>query len=280
MFQVTAKFPDLNRTAALVCHPTLYTPPDVVAAQPYMGCHTGWIGNVYLKIPADPDLVGNWLKVSDSTKETQDSLYTTTSWGKRYREEEVAKITNAMNGDYLMPDEDRFKLFEQIAKQYDHPLDKRHISTTWQTPLKTGQYPLGPTFIVLSDNINSYTPDFPKNSGIAGHGHIKNVKTSDFVQWLVNTRRGVVVGSPIGRNQHHQTAKNFSMTQMWIWVPPQHCHFLLPGSFFMSAPELLPSKEQWYEDTKGNLPHLKTEDDVNKAIFKGGKAPVFTRPEI
>lgn len=279
MFTVECRFPSINRIARLVCSPTQSLPAGAEGPSFYLGCHTGAIGNVYLKIPEGSSAsLGDWLHVLDKSKENDADLYSKTTFGKAYKTEEIVALKKALE-TYELPEDERAKLFKQVAAPFIHELGK-HMSTTWQPKGDPNFYPYGPTFVVLADNINAYTPDFPKNSGIASHGHVRNCKTSDFAKWLRDSKTGVLVGSPIGRNQHHGSPKNFSLTQMWIWTPPQHCGFLLPESWFISGTEAMPKSEDWYNKVKVSLPHLKTPAEINTAIFKEGKPPIFTRPQI
>jgi hypothetical protein len=134
--------------------------------------------------------------------------------------------------------------------------------------------PKGPTFIVLSDNINSYTPEFPKNSGIHDPGKIaKGFKTSDFVLWLVKNKCGIIVGSPVGRNHWHQNSENFSLVQAWFWVPPHHAKFTAPGSHFVAGLELQPTWDQWYDDVRKTADGMasRTNEQMDARMWKGGK---------
>lgn len=278
MYQVECKFPEFNRVATLFCNPTEHYPQGGEQPSPYLGCMTGYVGNVYVRMPTGGSQLSNFIRVLDTTKEPAEAVFIKSSFGKVISQEEITRISNAI-ATYQLPEEERVKLFKAIAAGFTKELGKG-MSTTWQPAGDAKYYPMGATFVMLADNINSYTPDFPKNSGIASSGHIKNCKTSDFANWLRDSKTGVLVASPIGRNQHHGSPKNFSLTQMWIWVPPQHCGFLLPESWYISGTEQMPKTEEWYEKVTHNLPHLKTQAEIDQAIFKGGKPPIFTRPQI
>lgn len=273
---VNIDVPEFNRRLTIPFRPMTWVPQGPASASlPYLGCMTGYLGNVYLKIPFDNSAIG-WLNPIDRTKDSDASLTVKNTWGLQYKADEIHRLRSNLSR-IVLSDAAREELFQSIFADFS---PTQSPSLTWQKVEKDGKYPNGPTFVMIADNINAYTPEFPKNSGVADNSAVQNVKTYDFVQWLISGKRGIVMGSPVGRNQHHQSKQNFSLTQFWVWIPPQHCPFVLPNSWFISGTETVPTEQTWYDDVRKNLPHLKTTEEVISGLFRGAKPPMFSNPVV
>lgn len=114
------------------------------------------------------------------------------------------------------------------------------------------------TFVLIADRVNTGSNMYPTALG----GYFTSyIKTTDFVEWLIRNKKGIVTSSPIGRNPNHANPKAFSIVQAFIWTPP------------MSVPNIIKFTEQtFYPDDGPN--HHQWADTANKAIaFNYGEPP-------
>lgn len=229
---------------------------------PYFGCHCSYINNITVR----PDW--NSVKLLDGKSAPQK----TDSWGNKTPNLDIKRLY----AEYEMPMDVKEGIFKEILARYVPKNPGLQVGDGYVTRIG----PHGITFVFMSDNINSYTPDFPKYSGIGDESVAKGLKTSEFAQWLMDNEIGIVTASPIGRNQFHQTAKNFSLTRAWIWMPPGHAYYAMPDSQRVTGLKAMPSRAGWMEDILATLPHLKDqakteglEAVIGKQLFKGGKIP-------
>lgn len=238
-FQVLAKFPEIDRQIILECRPNNNI--DFKNHGPDMGCHVLWLAGMYLRI-------FDWKTLKDM--KGVDIPIEKTQWGPTVGATERQKVIEAL-GKWTISDADRKGIYDKVISGYTR---------------EGSNAPSGPTFVLMSDNVNSHTPEFPKHSGIPQADAAPHFKTYHFVQYLCKNRIGFVMGSPIGRNQYHQSNANFSLTQAYIWIPPNFVKYACPASWFMSGRDQLPSWEKWYEDVGKRL-HLK-EEEINPRLFK------------
>lgn len=234
--------------------------PEV--GSPYFGCHCTYMNNIKVQ----PDW--NSLTKLDGTKVPTDQW----GGGPRTGKGEIQKLLDA----YVIPQEIKEDIFKGLLARYV-PKGPGLQNTDSYVP-RIGPY--GPTFVLMSDNINSWTPDFPKDSGIHSPTIVKGLKTSEFAQWLMDNEIGIVIASPIGRNQFHQTKENFSLTRAWIWMPPGHAYYAMPDSARVTGTKVQPTRQGWMEDILVTMPHLEEQAKIDglekvlgKQLFKSGKIP-------
>jgi hypothetical protein len=104
------------------------------------------------------------------------------------------------------------------------------------------------TFIVMSDYINSETP--AKGGEKPVDGFLPIARTADFVDFLVEKKCGIVVGSPIGRNLNHTTPTDYSVVQVWIWVPPHRTQDVIKETAFITDDSGAANLSQWLEGVR------------------------------
>lgn len=188
-----------------------------------IGCHAACLSNIYLE-------------ASVSKIESRNP----NRFGKQADWDELAEIQKEI-ARYELPKDERIRLFNEIIRRVYKGRGNSYEGSKEQ--------PLGYTFVFMSDTVNSYSEAFPKNSGIHKEYCVPRFKTADFVDYLRENNIGVVVGSPISRNQYHQSYANFSLTQAFIWIPPNFAGVAAPNSWFISGLEQLPSLPKWIETT-------------------------------
>lgn len=257
--QTIAKLTALDRQVTLTC--TVEGSWDTGgkdAVHPAgLGCHFRWMCGLGF-YPKWDDV--KTLSTGEKVKFALDT------WGVA-KSGDVEVIKKALQ-EWRISEEEKDRLFGVIANSFGKIRTTRENS---YGPTSAGT-PSGPTFVVMSDNINSYTPEFPKNSGIHTADKIANgLKTSDFVQWLIKKNFGIVVGSPVGRNHWHQNSENFSLVQAWFWIPPHHAGFVAPDSHFISGLNHQPDWDKWYEDVrKTDGMSKRTDADMDTRMWKNG----------
>jgi hypothetical protein len=238
-----AEFPAANSRATFTLQATL-TDGYYNESKPKinLGCHIALLSNMYLKLDARS------ISSLDGTKKKKSEFneYLETSFLYSH----IAK--------YEMPEEEKERIWATILEHFEMEPDAEN--------------PRGFTYVVMSDNMNSYSKTFPNNSGIAIPDVLPRFKTSDFVNWLIKNKHGVVTASPIGRNQYHQSSgKNYSMTQAFIWMPPHFCPTAAPGTAFHSNLAALPDEAAWRDMTARKAGH-KNNDSLDDKIWRDGKS--------
>lgn len=71
-------------------------------------------------------------------------------------------------------------------------------------------------------------------------------QTMDFVDWLIETKQGYMMESPVVQNPLHRVAGNYSLNQVFVWIHPEH----LNRSLYTAQEhgwDKFPTKEQWAE---------------------------------
>lgn len=225
-----------------------------------LGCHFRWACG----FNAIPD----WNSLKSTNDKPIERVRTTLGGNSNQSSSEQNKVWGAIRAwaKSLKP-EDTHAYWSDIAKNFGG-IRKTAENAYGPTPAGT---PSGPTFVVMSDNINSYTPEFPKSSGIHDSSKIEGFKTSDFVQWLIRNNYGIVVGSPVGRNHWHQNSENFSLVQAWFWIPPHHASFTVPDSHYITGLNQQVSWDKWYDDIrKTDGMSKRTNEQIDARLWKGG----------
>lgn len=204
-----------------------------------LGCHVGLLSNMYLRL--DKSSVAP-LDATKSSKKESNDFGESYGWLNKY----IKKVRLA--------EEEKVRIWTEVV----------HAVCGERQP----EHPRGFSFIFLSDNMNSYSEVFPNNSGLSIGDALPMFKTSDFVNWLIAEKIGVVVASPIARNQYHQQgSENFSMTQAFIWMPPHFCPTAAPNTAFMSNLSSLPSESEWRRQVK-----IKCNTDLDEKLWRDGKS--------
>jgi hypothetical protein len=242
-YTITAEFKDIDRSVELIGEPQTAGLGGGGNGL-NMGCHTRLMSSVTLR--ADYSTI----KVLSTGKPISRD-----SWGS-IDQKESEQITKAIAGYEIDPSH-RDNIFASIVKQY---VDREN---------QIG----GASHIIMSDNINSHTPAFPKNSGIADSSKVKGFKTSDFIQYLIKHKIGIVMGSPVATNPaHHGPHGNYSLTQAWIWIPPAYYDTIVPDSHFITNTGKISKWADWYKRVKTLLGKPNMDDSaVDRDLWKGGK---------
>lgn len=249
--QHVAELKDANVTAIFKLQATV-TDGYYNSAEPKinLGCHIALLSNMYLKLDT------NTIKSIDpkvSIKKGDFNGYEAAAWLYPH----IKK--------YEIPMAEKERIWSGVLEYFEKEPDIDR--------------PRGFTFVAMSDNVNSYSKTFPNNSGIAIPDVLPRFKTSDFVEWLIAKKIGVVTGSPIGRNQYHQSSgKNYSMTQAWLWMPPHFCPTAAPGTAFHSNLGALPTEEEWRAKTASASGH-KNDGTLYDKIWRDGKS-LINRSDI
>lgn len=209
--------------------------------KPNLGCHVRGLSDLSLTYENTPN-VGQWIDPSKHTK--GDTAYTYISkWLKN-------------NG---LPAEQIENIFSDIVKDWDLKFGEANI-------------PPGGCFVLMSDAVNS-------GSSLRNSGSIyrpKGLTIANFVQYIIERKIGIVIGTPIGRNSLHNTSLDTSLVQLWIWIPPGHVPFMMPGSAFMYGAESLPDWSEWWDITSKST-GIKSKEDIQKKLFNDS---LFTRAAV
>lgn len=136
---------------------------------------------------------------------------------------------------------------------------KEAINENMYQPVVAAVQKVGNPVIFLSDTYNKFAKCKPDPYNRMGY----SVATSkadrkdfnqdffpcvtNFVRWLVENRIGHVTCSPVVHNPRHETSKDFSMNQAWIWIPPNKLDHIYPGSARRHGDGLVPTEEAFYK---------------------------------
>jgi len=132
---------------------------------------------------------------------------------------------------------------------------------------KCSNYPVW----VMSDVIN-YEAPARKPAATSGYDVIYEMfgSTGDFAKYLIDNKVGYIMASPIVQNPSHRAKNNYSLNQVWFWIPPKHLERAIDvGNVYGDAE--FPSKEKWLKTVGGDLgipePEKVLEAVLNKGVF-------------
>jgi hypothetical protein len=260
--KVLVEIPSINRK----CECSFHYSTAKISGSFAAGCHASTISGI--------SLTADWSTYACITPEKDPIASTKDRWGTiSLNPEEAKKWQSAfIRGEY--DPKIRDQVFRLVADGYDqyYKEDGHHYGP------KTKGMPEGISIVIMTDNMNSYTPEFNKSSGISNAEKLCGFKTSDFVQWLVENKIGIVTASPITRNRWHQDPENFSQVQAWMWIPPNFTKYTVPDSHFISNLAAAPTKEQWLKDAKKDTKKEKlTDEEFEARVFKGKSSKYHKR---
>lgn len=148
------------------------------------------------------------------------------------------------------------------------------------------------TFVIMGDAINRgtevrkpaplYDPYAP-GSVRASAALLFDTKT--FVEYLIKHKVGTIYASPIGRNRNHSSPSNFSLCQVWIWVPPESIGWVIPNSEAVFNHKSVP-KAEWAKNVsdywlRSYRDYLKKDETYDwDYLVKNGmhaESPLFAR---
>jgi len=129
-----------------------------------------------------------------------------------------------------------------IPWEPDEPLIRTIITYLLSTGIGK-QYPKF-TFVLMGDCVNKDTPCRPYYGRGSGGKFKFEFHTSTLVEYLIKYRIGTMYCSPIGKNVRHNSPEDFSLSQMWIWIPEYAYEFIIPNSAQMFNPQE-PDRETW-----------------------------------
>lgn len=243
------EFPKFNVKARFVCKATLYD-GYYGASTPHIniGCHVGILSNLYMEMD-----ITNVQKINQGEPIKLDDSFNSYNLGP---------ITSLIS-KAVLPEEEVSRIFKRVA---DEIVECKGVQAGHED-----SRPVGYTYIFMSDNMNSYSSVFPKNSGIEKPSCLPRIKTSDFVNWLVANKVGVVTAAPISRNQYHQTGRtNFSATQAFIWLTPNFAPWSCAKTAFVSNAKSMANPEKWKKQVAHDA-KIRIEDFDSK-VWRDGKS--------
>lgn len=141
------------------------------------------------------------------------------------------------------------------------------------------------TFVLLGDAINKGTERRIPPEMACPYGTPWRV--AQFIEYIIETKKGIVYASPIGVNRNHNRPSDLSLCQAFIWVPPESLELVIPGSSAVFNEDNEVTLEKWvaYQNSKFEQfsrfypSDQKFQDNSWENIRKTGmrKSPLFTR---
>lgn len=245
MSVVWKNFPEINRKVAFTVNIDNLNLP--------LGCHCGSIQGVNAVFGSQYHAANNGknVEVLDTTKEKQ-IVY--------------IKVNGLYDNYHTIPKEETDKIVQYMR---DTKLKFSDIAEEGlpQLAQKCSNLPLW----VMSDVINHEALVRRPKSGV--HDFIYEVfgSTAQFAKYLIDNKIGYIIASPIVQNPTHSSKTNYSLNQVWLWIPPGH----LPRALNVTTvygEEKFPSIDSWIT-TIGQDLGLSTKEDVIKNVFDGGVFP-------
>lgn len=139
---------------------------------------------------------------------------------------------------------------------------------------------------ILSDVINYYAParnggraPTPEESTLKIENKISTAiigRTVTFAEYLIKSKTGYVLESPIVQNPAHRSWGNYSLNRIWIWIPPLHLKRAL-GISAQYGEKNFPSIDSWKDIVFGDL---KLSSDFNAKYFENILDPTITRETV
>lgn len=245
-------FPKVNRS--------YYINVNIGSLSAYLGCHSGTISGVsvsygdgvYCSCPGHKSI-----KVLDTTKE-KNLEYKQDRYGYTILED-TSERDRAFE---LIQGLDRKEL---LSKAYGSIIDMCTATPIW----------------VMSDVINEKAParkqPLSRSPLNVYPGHKVDIlgNTGGFAKHLIENKIGYVLASPIVQNPNHRMKTNYSLNQVWIWVPPKHLGRCVNVAQQFGA-DKFPTKDDWVA-TVGKDLGIKEPAEVFKAAFETGVFPETNR---
>lgn len=196
-----------------------------------LGCHAGTISGVNASFGYGMYAPngGRSIEVLDTTKEPE--LMYTRQQGHSYRNPEPPVEESKKVLEYIKTHD-----FNDVSLDaYRAIVDVANLHPIW----------------ILSDVVNrgskvrenGYEPP-PRGSGAAEDVFYYIATTAGFVKYLIDKKIGYVLTSPIVQNPAHRMDNNYSLNQVWVWIPPNHLNRTLSAAA-QHGEDRLPSKEDW-----------------------------------
>jgi hypothetical protein len=220
-----------------------------------LGCHAGSITGVSINSG-----MNKWIKSTDPN-------YV------------IPYTFNSYSGCYIPPTEEVLKI-QKI-------LDERSNEIVGDVFFKKLVDNCNAAIYVLSDAINYKSTaraggvtfeEKKKSLNSAGRACFE-YKTSDFAKYLIKNKIGYVMESPIVQNRNHVTYGNYSLNQLWIWVPEHSLRraILVEGHH---GKEKFPTREEWEKEigldfslASKYVPSVPPNTTIEKLAFDDGRYP-------
>lgn len=239
------EFPEINRKVAFQY--------NFKASEGYLGCHCGTITGVFASFASSYSAAngGKNIEIMDASKEAP-IKYTRDVYGGYY-------VAPSAEVSLVKKHLDKLKLtFADIGEgAYESIVEKCKRVPLW----------------MMSDVINAEAP--ARKALLTSVSFEMFGSTAQFAKYLIDTKCGFVMASPIVQNPGHRMGGNYSLNQGWFWIPPQH----LSRSVNVARShgrELFPPREKWLAQVGADL-GLEQHKDILKSVFNTGRFPKEAR---
>jgi hypothetical protein len=240
------EFPEINRKVAFQY--------NFKASEGSLGCHCGTITGVFASFASSYSAAngGKNIEIMDTSKDGP-IRYTRDSYGGYYvaPPAEMILVTKHLIDLKLT--------FADIgAGAYESIVEKCKRIPLW----------------MMSDVINAEAPA-RRTASMPLTTFEMFGSTSQFAKYLIDTKCGFVMASPIVQNPSHRQGSNYSLNQGWFWIPPQH----LSRSVNVARShgrELFPPRKKWLAQVGSDL-GIDHQKDILKAVFNTGRFPKEAR---